>query len=249
MKPPPSRVWWRRLLRGAQESAPVLTLAVILSAPFWMRTGAYYAADGHSEEDARRVAAAVDEVPYRIGSWSGQDASVPEAANELLRPNALLSRRYVNLHTGERIDFLFVHCGDSRDMQGHYPPVCYPNSGWVFTSGQKESEPVELQASGKSIPGLEYRFSRIDQWPNRSEIRIFNFFVLPNGELTHDIDEVGKRINWLGASIQGVAQVQILTQADMSREDALEATTEILEGVWGLFEVLGVETGDPNVEI
>lgn len=249
MKPPPSRVWWRRLYRPVHEAAPVLTLAVILSAPFWMRTTSYYAAGSGAEEDAARVAEAVDNVPYRIGSWSGQDARVPESANELLRPNALLSRRYVNLKTGDRVDFLFVHCGDSRDMQGHYPPVCYPNSGWVFSGGGEESQRVDLSASGKQIPTLEYRFTRIDEWPNRSEIRIFNFFVLPNGDLTHDIDEVGKRVNWLGASIQGVAQIQILTQTDMSRAEAKEAAVEIIEGVWELFEVLGVEAGDSNVEV
>ena len=57
---------------------------------------------------------------------------VPPEAQELLRPNAIFSRRFQR--PGEiGVHVLVVHCSDARDMIGHYPPICYPSSGWVST--------------------------------------------------------------------------------------------------------------------
>src|SRR6266540_2967958 len=41
-----------------------------------------------------RAKQAVDGVPYIIGTWTGVDHVVPQAAQKLLRPNAILSRTY-----------------------------------------------------------------------------------------------------------------------------------------------------------
>ena len=48
------------------------------------------AADLHS-----RARAGVESIPYLIGDWTATDQQVPPAAVNLLRPNVILSRRYV----------------------------------------------------------------------------------------------------------------------------------------------------------
>ena len=41
-----------------------------------------------------RAAAAIDGIPYVIGTWTGAKEEVPLAAQKLLKPNAILSRSY-----------------------------------------------------------------------------------------------------------------------------------------------------------
>src|SRR5689334_53618 len=67
-----------------------------------------------------RAKAAVDAVPYVIagGRWTGTDEEIPVAAQKLLRPNAILSRLYVdNSPGGYRSEhrfasLLIVQCRD-----------------------------------------------------------------------------------------------------------------------------------------
>src|SRR5438477_7343006 len=78
-----------------------------------------------------RARAAVDAVPYFIGNWTGKDDDIPAAAQKLLRPNAILSRTYSEIDTSSlggrhrEASLLIVQCRDSRDMVGHFPPICY----------------------------------------------------------------------------------------------------------------------------
>src|SRR4051794_18481280 len=79
-----------------------------------------------------RAAAAVAQLSKVIGSgrstwYAGKDVPLPDDAGEMLKPNAYLHRVYANLTTGRRVEFLLVQCRYTRDMQGHYPPVCYPS--------------------------------------------------------------------------------------------------------------------------
>src|SRR5688572_28546021 len=76
-----------------------------------------------------RAKEAVNQVPYFIGTWTGQDVEIPVAAQKLLRPNAILNRRFADsAPVGDaRVAYpaaslLIVQCRDSRDMVGHYPP-------------------------------------------------------------------------------------------------------------------------------
>src|SRR5690242_11846971 len=39
-------------------------------------------------------------VPYTIGSWYGKDEEIPVAAQQLLKPNAILSRSYRDTTSG-----------------------------------------------------------------------------------------------------------------------------------------------------
>src|SRR5688500_8789301 len=86
-----------------------------------------------------RAKGAIANMAYTFGDeangiWVGEDIEPTKAAVQLLRPNIILSRRYTDTNGGDRYghrtcSVLIVQCGNSRDMVGHYPENCYPNSG------------------------------------------------------------------------------------------------------------------------
>ena len=61
-------------------------------------------------------------------------------------PTAVLSRRFVELGTGRHATLGVIHCGDVRDMNGHYPPSCYPSSGWHAREGGHDSRTQQPRA-------------------------------------------------------------------------------------------------------
>src|SRR3954469_20179194 len=66
--------------------------------------------------------------------WTFEDFRLPDGAIALLKPNASLYRVF---KSPRQFQFLFIQCRDARDMGGHYPPVCYPASGWVVVGDDK----------------------------------------------------------------------------------------------------------------
>src|SRR5262245_20175599 len=109
-----------------------------------------------------RVLAATSALQNPEG-WTYQDLEMPEAAVALLKPNAKICRQY---QTPIRpFQFLFIQCRDARDMGGHYPPVCYPSSGWVAVMDENRKDPKPLERrmtwviDGKTIIGMEYYFT------------------------------------------------------------------------------------------
>ena len=190
------------------------------------------------------VADAVEAAPYQIGRWLGTDIPVPRSAVELLRPNAILSRRFRRAEGGYSVSLLVVHCMDVRDMGGHYPPVCYPSAGWLFDEAASGEETLEV--GGCQLPVAMYAFRRIVDGIRESRIRIYNFFVLPDGGVTADIAELRGRSERLALSAQGVAQIQIITTLEMPHAEAVAAANELLEGLAGLLTPLGIEPGDEH---
>lgn len=184
------------------------------------------------------VRQAVASVPRLIGPWVGSDEQVSPQAQQLLRPNALLSRTYQK-PGGPRVQVLVVHCSDARDMIGHYPPICYPSSGWL-PEVSDERAIDELELADGVLPVQVYRFRRIRDHGSLQQIRIFSAFVLPDGTPTREIDDINQQSQRLAVSTRGVAQLQIITQAHLPRAEALEAASEILRGMRHLFETLRV---------
>lgn len=230
------RVWIR-----VAEVAPVASLAAVLALPMilWQRPSA----TAEAARMQQAVAAAIRSAPYRVGAWAGKDVPVPESAVRLLRPNAVLSRRFVNLTTNESIDLIVVHCNDTRDMLGHYPPVCYPSHGWVFADGADQSRrgrAASLSALDRTWPVHVYEFSRIRDWSSEVRIQVISFFVLPDGTITNTIDEVNGRTSWMGSSVEGVAQIQFVASGEVPADRVASAASELLEGTSDLFSALGI---------
>ncbi len=181
-----------------------------------------------------RVRVAIDALPMQIDGYIGVDRPALPAAVEMLRPNRLLQREYTDPLTGSSFSVLVVHCGDVRDMMGHYPPVCYPSNGWEVESTSGEA--IE-RSQGGPIPITRYQVSRDDGSLRLSRV-IANTFVVPRADdpLGRDdraLDSV-TRTRW--SSGLGAAQVQIITDAQMDpadRERIERSLADRLEGLIG----------------
>jgi hypothetical protein len=231
--------WQRSILRQIELASPWLSVMALLLLS-WMlpnRTTFSPEAERHKAE----VAAAMKSVPYFINyRWVGEDAAeqIPREAQELLRPNAILSRAYSS-PGGPPVHILITHCGDARDMIGHFPPICYPSSGWIPRSAPFAGDHV-LHAGGLELPVREYIFSRPRDRTREDVIRIFNAFILPDGRVTCHIDDINRQSERLAVSRLGVAQFQVITLAAVPLEEALTAAGELLGGMSELLEALNV---------
>ena len=192
-----------------QFGAPLLT-ALFLTG---MTAGDKLRVDPH-EADAyhERAAAAIAAVPkvVRVGgsTWfGGKEMALSEDAESLLHPNAYIHRNYLNVSTSRRVELLLVQCRDTDDMQGHYPPICYPSSGCSMDSANAQI----WHAGVLSVDGTEYVITR----PSGERTTIRNFFILPNGKIVRDMESVNAAAKDYRELVYGVAQVQLLFDASV----------------------------------
>lgn len=184
------------------------------------------------------VAAQIETLPYKIGDWIGTDVEVQPAAVQLLNPNKLLQRRYRNTETGQSAQVLIVHCGNTRDMLGHFPPVCYPAHGWV----QLEAHPTQVRITETDNPAMAYRFKR-SLGEIETEMVVTNFFVLPGTvQITApDMKALNEAAQSLSASALGSAQVQIVTDPELSDKQRAEIVDGFLRALEPMILVMSKE--------
>jgi len=167
-----------------------------------------YSSPAGVEEYHQSVRIAIEAIPSRIGLWIGEDIKVPQAALALLRPNGICSRRYTHQKTNQNFQLLVLHCRDARDMQGHYPPVCYPAQGWTLRTAQ----PTEWIAGGLVIPAMIYEFDQA--FPTYSiKLVIANVLILPDGSMPRDIAGVRTLAADYTMRNLGAGQIQIVFHA------------------------------------
>lgn len=193
------------LNRSAPLIAAALLLGLLLTRPFEVRdlpgTDRYFA------EVRRRIEA----IPYKIGPWLGKDVEVSVAAVRLLRPNKLMQRQYTDQETGRVLQLLVVHCGDTRDMRGHYPPVCYPAHGWRTIASRETTVTVDHAA----LPAKVYDFARVVGGVE-NRMSVVNLFVVPRpeGAFFSDIDALERASQDIRGAGLGAAQIQIVSVGD-----------------------------------
>lgn len=183
--------------------APPLAALALLLGMFAHRATYGGADDAAPYHD--RVKATVDALPYSFDGWQGTDSHVPQAALTLIRPNAIIARRYVNQTLGCEIDLLVVQCRDARDMAGHYPPVCYPAHGWRADSTDRET----WQADHRALEGMVYGFDRPFAG-GAASIAVVNFILLPDGRTAVDMQPIRRIAADYVQHVYGAAQVQLL---------------------------------------
>lgn len=184
--------------------APALALA-ILGGLVAQRLSRATPAD--AEAYHQQVREAIEDIPYRIGDWTGVKIAVPTEAIKLLHPNVILSRRYVNSKTNHSVSLLVVHCRDARDMAGHYPPICYPASGWVQ---RRKAMAVSWQVNPRmTVPAAVYEFV---MWlPSSSRTMwVANTLLLPDGTMTRDMSDVRAAAADYQTHFLGAGQVQLV---------------------------------------
>lgn len=187
-----------------------------------------------------RVKTAVSALPYRVGVWVGVDVDTTQEAVKLLKPNIILQRLYRDPATGRSFSLLVVHCKDTRDMVGHYPPVCYPAHGWE----RGDSHMTSFSTGGASSPAMTYEFNRVIQGVEKN-MSIFSFFVLPDRRIVADMETLGKVAGTRAASQLGAAQVQIVGGEALSETERKEVIDEFIRAIEPMIRVVseGVDNG------
>src|SRR5262245_44963764 len=167
------------------------------------------------------AAEAIKAVPYLIGLWYGHDDDIPAAAQKLLRPNAILSRTYAYNDAGaayrwpRKASLLIVQCRDSRDMVGHYPPICYRAHGMtpeVFTGCELRPEAGverEVQVAQTPIRLTEYRFTQLYQG-QVTRTTVYNFFIVPRTGVVPNMKGVETAAVDYQQRYYGAAQFQVV---------------------------------------
>jgi len=214
-----------RLMHRANRLAPLACLVSLLGAG-WALSRQAPADREETRARAGSVRNALGAMPYLAGDWVGTDCPLPAGATEILMPTAVLSRRYTELETGRRATLGIIHCGDVRDMHGHYPPSCYPSSGWRPREGGHDRISVTLEGEPVDVP--LYRFSSVDSNGVVREVSVVAFFVLPEGLVTPDMDQLRSRAAKLDISRMGVGQVQVVIDGWPAREDAQDIARELI---------------------
>jgi hypothetical protein len=181
-----------------------------------------------------RAKSAIQSVPYSIGQWVGNDVAVPTAAVALLKPNCILSRRYVtppDVVDDEPIaaNLLIVQCRDSRDMAGHYPPNCYPAAGMRAISSGRFSMAVGTIA----VHGMEYHFAAPSAGGALTEGGfdtqcVYDFFVVPGKGIVADIGGVRASAADRDHRQFGAAQIQLVISDRYSQTQREKALADLL---------------------
>lgn len=176
---------------------------------------------------ANAVRTSLADVPYLGGEWVGTDCPLPAGATEILMPTAVLSRRFTEMGSGRRATLGIIHCGDVRDMHGHYPPSCYPSSGWHARDSGHDR--ITLVLDGERFESALYRFSSVDASGMLREVSVVGFFVLPDGTLGSDGDLLRSRAAKADISRMGVGQIQVVMDGWPTSSEVASVAQQLLE--------------------
>jgi hypothetical protein len=177
-----------------------------------------------------RAEAAIKEMPWGIkalgADWSAEERKPETAAVRLLKPNAILSRHYVQIVSSGRpltADLLIVQCRDSRDMTGHYPPICYKNIGYELVHRAPRGP---IQVGNERVTYTEYHFEKYSHG-RQHKVCVFNFFVVPGRGVVADIKGVHEAAEDYERRFFGAAQFQVLMPVEMMTPRAAEVRQEV----------------------
>lgn len=218
-----------RLLQLVNRPAPFVALALL--AAMLVLGGFRVREVPGADAYFNRIKSVIEDLPYKVGPWLGRDVEPSAAAVRLLKPNKILQRRYIDQETGRDVQVLIVHCGDTRDMEGHYPPVCYPAHGWT-KAGFVDTGVV---IAGIVVPARKYTFTRVLDGIER-RMTVINFFVLPRRDRQYfaDKDALASASQSTAEAGLGAAQIQLVSidrDLDPERDNELKMILASLEPV------------------
>lgn len=211
-----------RRLFGVMIS-PLLAVSLLVAAEvesLWHTTPAdaeAYHARVREHADAASLPTTIRGSGEYNGTWiAGRDKPVVTAAQRLLKPNVIVVRRYdyhpvgvsSNRSQVDRVDLLLVACKDTRDMLGHYPPVCYAGVG----QDQEHAERRVWQVRDLTLPGYEYHFAKYaNTIEQRSEVKyvIYNFMIAQGESVVANMDELTPTMKNYERRRFGAAQIQL----------------------------------------
>ncbi|MGI9014873.1 MAG: exosortase-associated EpsI family protein [Phycisphaerales bacterium] len=223
-------------MNRVHEIGPFLAIALILMLPLGFPAGS--ANDAAAEVHNAQIREAFTEVAWQIARWRGDVVPLPASTDATLNPNAILSRRYREIGTGIEATLVVVHCGDARDILGHWPPVCYPANGFQLTGQQALTVECDIGLADEFTVN-RFDFYRPREWGDTLDVNVFNFFVKPDGSTTADYQSITNLAGSAGRSAMGIAQVQIVITHAMSAAEETRTLTQLLSGIKPLLLRLG----------
>ena len=169
----------------------------------------------------RDIAVQITEFPYQVGGWVGQDVVIPTSAQEILKPNGLVSRKFSQYGGDGNLTFALIHCIDLRDMHGHHPPRCYPASGWSFKETDfSKKETIEVVIGDAPAEMTVHRFMQGGAMEPRSELTVVSVFVTPVMGVVNDMEMLQEIGSWgRGASGLGVGQIQLVFSGNKTSDE------------------------------
>lgn len=233
----------RRGERGTSAMRPGVRMAlasvgvcIVLSAA--MGLGLSLPDGSEAEAYHAKVRTVAKDLPRQVGPWSAVDVDLPEAAVALLRPNVLISRRYVDEETDRSFAMLIVQCADARDMEGHYPPNCYPSSGWTSLGQQ----PTRTDLGSKVVDSIDYEFERasVDSF---ERIGVVNLIVVPGSGYVTSMRSIRRLAGTVSDRYFGAAQVQFVFSGNWGQDERQSVVEEVVATIEPLLDVILDKTG------
>jgi hypothetical protein len=201
---------------GAISIAPILSMGLLIG---MVGQASRHIKPGDVEPFHQRAKEELASYPYYVGTWVGQDEPVTQAAVQLLRPNYILSRRYTNtsgqgLAPHGTFQLLVVQCRDSRDMVGHYPPICYPAHGQTLVS----ETPRDWIVGDLKVTGTEYHFAYRSAEQGIIKRVVYNFLIIPGHGIARNMKAVMAAAEDYQERYYGAAQFQLVFSGALSQE-------------------------------
>ena len=171
------------------------------------------------------ISGILDEFPYKLGTWVGIDVALPSAATAILRPNGYVNRRYSQIGQPNSVVLGIIHCEDVRDMDGHFPPRCYPAAGW----SQVGEEDIKISLQSQTEYMKLYQFERATQAGLEERKSVVSAFIAPDAGLLTSMESLQKiGSSSLNSSKLGVAQLQLVYSDNLDIPTIREHANDIL---------------------
>ena len=195
------------------------------------------------------IANQITDFPYQVG----QDVVIPTSAQEILKPNGLVSRRFSQYGGDGKLTFALIHCIDLRDMHGHHPPRCYPASGWSFRKNDDDrKETIEVLIGDFTTEMSVHRFMQGGPMESRSELTVVSVFITPVVGVVNDMEtlqEIGSMGR--GTSRLGVGQIQLVFNGNKTTEELTEKVNDFISYIPPelLSNMMSIPTSFPEEEL
>ena len=197
-------------------------------------------------------------VPRRINQWvNKEDIESSKEAISLLKPNVLFSRVYMHELTGDTVTLLLAQCKDARDIYGHYPPICYPNSGKpqvvrINAAGKEEKKVdlIKMKIGDVEVPITRYYFKDnnkggvmvVDNFiiypPRKMQVDDSNEWQFEHGKYQPNMNEFYTLVGDYTRRFYGGSQVQLIYDKGIKPEAYDALFEEIIGGIKPFIETI-----------
>ncbi|MBC7782238.1 MAG: exosortase-associated EpsI family protein [Burkholderiales bacterium] len=220
---------------------PALCTLLLLAMAFENRG---YRGEADFEPFHVRAARAVNSIPLVIAPWMGQEEELREEERKLLKPNAYRCIAFADTRAtaltdaSRKVLLMVAQCKQARDMDGHYPPKCYPSRGYMKVGDEKRRK---WTVAGKTVEGMEYRFERKEQG-RVIRTTIYNFMVLPQQGICPDMKAVTAAAEDYEQQYYGATQFQVVFGGPLAegsrRDERDQAFAELIAPCLGVIRTL-----------